>query len=155
MPSRWGVVYLGSGPKGAAPRGETLFAVDKKGAPLPAEVNATKLAQLEGVILLDGTWSQAKTLWWRNAWLLKLQRLMLSPKTASLYRELRREPRKECLSTLEAIAEVLEARQDCPEAAAHLRAAFSELLGRYRKHYRERSQSKNASKPAREPASQT
>ncbi len=24
---------------------------------------------LEGVIVLDGTWSKAKTLWWRNPWL--------------------------------------------------------------------------------------
>ncbi|NDD92775.1 DTW domain-containing protein [bacterium] len=131
-PTRWGVLYLGSGPKGTPPQGSSLFCVDKKGAPLDPATNDSKLKRLEGVIVLDGTWSQAKTLWWRNAWLLKLQRLMLSPRTPSLYRELRREPRRECLSTLESIAEILDAQHEPAEAAAHLRASFTDLLSRYR-----------------------
>lgn len=132
-PSRWGVLYLGSGPKSPAPSGASMFCVDKKGTPLEAAADAAKLSKLDGVIVLDGTWSQAKTLWWRNAWLLKLQRLMLSPKNPSLYRDLRREPRRECLSTLEAIAEILEAQRQTPEGVAHLRASFAELLSRYRR----------------------
>ncbi|MBU6375841.1 MAG: DTW domain-containing protein, partial [Bdellovibrionales bacterium] len=118
---------------GPPPSGASLYGVDKKGAPLEPEANASKLSRIQGVIVLDGTWSQAKTLWWRNAWLLKLQRLMLSPRQPSLYRDLRREPRRECLSTLESIAEVLEARAESPEAIAHLRSSFSDLLSRYRK----------------------
>jgi len=144
--SRWGVLHLGSGPKGPAPAGMPLFAVDKKGVPLESDAAAARLAKLEGVIVLDGTWSQAKTLWWRNAWLLKLQRLMLSPKHPSLYRELRREPRRECLSTLESIAEILEARGHSPEAVAHLRASFGDLLSRYRRR-------RNAPKAPKTPAS--
>ena len=132
-PSRWGVLYLGSGPKGTPPSGASLFCVDRKAAPLEAEANAAELNRLEGVIVVDGTWSQAKTLWWRNAWMLKLQRLMLSPKHASLYRELRREPRRDCLSTLESIAEILDALGEPADAAKHLRSAFSDLLSRYRK----------------------
>ncbi len=142
--SRWGVLYLGSGPKGAAPAGDSLFCVEKKGTPLEATSNSAKLAKLEGVIVLDGTWSQAKTLWWRNAWLLKLQRLMLSPKNPSLYRDLRREPRRECLSTLEAIAEILESQRQTPEGVAHLRASFRDLLSRYR---RRRQQARAAKAP--------
>ena len=60
--SRWGVLHLGSGPKGPAPAGAALFAVDKKGVPLESDAAAARLAKLEGVIVLDGTWSQAKTL---------------------------------------------------------------------------------------------
>ena len=29
---------------------------------------------LEGIVVLDGTWSKAKTLWWRNPWLLRTNR---------------------------------------------------------------------------------
>lgn len=132
-PSRWGVLYLGSGPKGTPPKNVPLYCVNKKGVPLDAELNESRLQSLEGIIILDGTWSQAKSLWWRNAWLLKLQRLILSPKGSSLYRELRKEPRKECLSTLESVAEVLQALNQSPDAVEHLLGCFKELLNRYRK----------------------
>lgn len=65
--------------------------------------------RLEGFIVLDGTWSQAKTLWWRNPWLLKLERIALQPREPSMYGKLRKEPRREWVSTLEAIADVLPA----------------------------------------------
>ena len=45
-------------------------------------------------MLLDGTWSQAKALWWRNAWMLKCQRVILGPKRPSRYGKLRKEPRQ-------------------------------------------------------------
>ena len=32
---------------------------------------------LEGAVLLDGSWNQAKTLWWRNPWVLKAKRIAL------------------------------------------------------------------------------
>jgi DTW domain-containing protein YfiP len=63
--------------------------------------------QLGGIVLLDGSWSQAKALWWRNPWLLKLDRLVLNPKQPSVYGRLRREPRPEWISTLEAAAAAL------------------------------------------------
>ena len=62
---------------------------------------------IAGFIVLDGTWSQAKTLWWRNPWLLKLERIALQPREPSMYGKLRKEPRREWVSTLEAIADVL------------------------------------------------
>ena len=101
VPSRWVVLHLGSGIKGAEeapPRaaGPSLVLLDKKGAPL-----ADQKQPIDGLVLLDGTWSQAKTLWWRNAWLLKCRRAVLVPAHPSLYRELRREPRRECCSTCE------------------------------------------------------
>lgn len=101
-PREWGVLY--QGPKtdrparGAAP----LVAVDRKGKPLDDQPGG--LAGLKGLIVLDGTWSQAKTLWWRNPWLLKCRRLVLMPERPSAYGKLRREPRRDSLSTLESAA---------------------------------------------------
>ena len=133
QPSRWAVLYLGSGIHGeAAPRAfsPTLQLVDKKGAPLADA--AAVLPDLEGLVVLDGTWSQAKALWWRNAWLLKLRRAILVPKKKSLYGELRREPRRECLSTIESIAQSLQALGEAPETEAALTGLFQKLLDRKR-----------------------
>lgn len=101
-PKDWGVLYQGA--KAARPGKDAppLVAVDKKGAPL--EDQQVALKGIKGLILLDGTWSQAKTLWWRNAWLLKCRRLVLAPARPSAYGKLRREPRRDSLSTLEAAA---------------------------------------------------
>ena len=98
------MVKPGQGAKAARPGKDAppLVAVDKKGAPL--EDQQVALKGIKGLILLDGTWSQAKTLWWRNAWLLKCRRLVLAPARPSAYGKLRREPRRDSLSTLEAAA---------------------------------------------------
>ena len=59
---------------------------------------------LQGLVVLDGNWKQSKTLWWRNPWLIRLKRVVLSPDTLSHYGNTRMEPRPECLSTLESVA---------------------------------------------------
>ncbi len=87
---------------------------------------------LEGIVVLDGTWAQAKTMWWRNPWLLKLKRIALNPSRRSLYGSLRREPRRECLSTIESIAEALDALGEEPTVGESLRADFAELLKKFR-----------------------
>ncbi|HEX3501533.1 MAG TPA: tRNA-uridine aminocarboxypropyltransferase [Stellaceae bacterium] len=97
---RWGVLYLGPHKGGLASR--VLSVVDAEGAPLAEQDHL--LAALEGIILLDGSWSQAKALWWRNPWLLKLRRLVLAPPRPSLYGPLRKEPRADSVSTIEAAA---------------------------------------------------
>ncbi|MBL8994133.1 MAG: DTW domain-containing protein, partial [Spirochaetia bacterium] len=78
------------------------------------------------------TWSQAKTLWWRNPWLLKLKRAVLLPREGSMYGKLRREPRKECLSTIESIASALDAVGEEKEIGSELRSTFRKLLQKYR-----------------------
>lgn len=136
-PARWAVLYLGSGVKGEVATQETLQFVSQKGTPVAAP------EALEGIIVLDGTWSQAKALWWRNAWLLKLRRVILNPKHKSLYKELRKEPRKECLSTIESVAEILEALGEPVEVSQHLRALFAQLLNQCRaKRLAEKAQKK-------------
>ena len=121
-PKRWAVLYLGSATPGAA----AVAAVDAKGVPLADQAKA--LDGLEGVIALDGTWSQAKALWWRNAWLLKCRRLVLNPPFASHYGKLRREPRRESLSTLESAGFALATLEERPEILEQLLAAFDALL---------------------------
>ena len=106
------------------------MALDAKGTLLPMQ--DTALADIHGIIVLDGTWSQAKTLWWRNAWLLKCKRVVLAPSRPSLYGKLRREPRREGLSTLESVGMLLGRLEKKPEIEASLLATFTKLLDKYR-----------------------
>jgi tRNA-uridine aminocarboxypropyltransferase len=129
-PKRWAVLYLGSLSAANLPREREIVAVDAKGAPLAAEDE--RLDAIEGIVLLDGSWSQAKTLWWRNPWVLKCRRLVLNPRQVSRYGKLRREPRREGLSTLEAAALALAQLGRQPEIESALLDRFSELLERYR-----------------------
>jgi DTW domain-containing protein YfiP len=99
-PRRWGVLYLGPHKPPAAPR--VLTVVDGGGVALADQ--DLLLAALDGIIVLDGSWSQAKALWWRNPWLLKLRRLVMAPPRPSLYGSLRKEPRPDSVSTIEAAA---------------------------------------------------
>lgn len=96
-------------------------------------------------MILDGSWSQAKTLWWRNAWLLKLRRVVLTPQGRSLYRELRKEPRRECLSTIESIAECLTSLGEPAEVETGLKTLFGELLGKQRARLKQKKPSAPAS----------
>ena len=80
------------------------------------------------MVLLDGTWKEAKTLWWRNPWLLKLRRLVLNPHHKSRYGRIRREPRREALSTLEAVALLLKHLDGGPEVEATLLGALDSLI---------------------------
>ena len=104
-PRRGAVVYLGSARPAAFGPGREVIAVDRRGE--PAADQEALLRDLDGVVLLDGSWSEAKTLWWRNPWLLKLRRIVLNPSGPSRYGRLRREPRRAALSTIEAAALVL------------------------------------------------
>ncbi len=100
---------------------------------------------LDGLIVLDGTWSQVKTLWWRNAWLLRLPRIALTPREPSMYGRLRREPRREWVSTLEAVADVLPALGEPGQARDSLRRLLRTLLQRARD--AGRTQASSASSP--------
>ncbi len=106
---------------------QPVILVDRNGRP-----RDLKRPGLEGIIVLDGTWSQAKTLWWRNAWLLKLPRIVLTPREPSMYGRLRKEPRRDYVSTLEAIADVLPALGEPENARNSLRRLLRTLLQRAR-----------------------
>ncbi|HLH98585.1 MAG TPA: tRNA-uridine aminocarboxypropyltransferase [Xanthobacteraceae bacterium] len=129
-PQRWAVLYLGSVKAASLLPGRDIVVVNKNGGAM--EHQDSVLREIEGVILLDGTWSQAKALWWRNAWMLKCKRVVLAPARRSRYGALRREPRSDGLSTLEAAAMLLSRLERREEIAATLHASFERLLARYR-----------------------
>ena len=129
-PSRWAILYLGSSKVADLDTDAEIVALTRKGE--IAERQRAIFESLEGVILLDGTWSQAKALWWRNPWMLKCQRVILGPKRPSRYGALRREPRRDGLSTIEAAAMVLARLEKRPDIEAALIASFERMLARYR-----------------------
>lgn len=87
---------------------------------------------LEGVVVLDGTWSKAKTLWWRNPWLNKLNRMNLKPAQPSIYGRLRAEPRRDYVSTLESVAAALTLCGEPKEVEVGLQRVFRTLVQRVR-----------------------
>lgn len=129
-PRHWGVLYLGSAKAADLAAGREIVALDRKGEALGDQDRA--LDSLDGVILLDGSWAQAKALWWRNPWMLKCVRLVLGPRRPSRYGKLRREPRADSLSTIEAAALVLSRLEHRPDIETALTGSFDRLLARYR-----------------------
>jgi DTW domain-containing protein len=130
-PRRWAVLYLGSAQPKELPRDREVVLLDRHGEPV--EDPGSVLRGLEGIVLLDGTWSQAKTLWWRNPWLLKLHRLVLNPPLPARLGRLRREPRREALSTIEAGALVLRQLEADTVASDALLAALGRLIAEARR----------------------
>jgi DTW domain-containing protein len=129
-PKRWAILYLGSVKAEAVLPGRDIVVVNKNGNAVDHQDSA--LREIEGIVLLDGSWSQAKALWWRNGWMLKCKRVVLAPKRPSRYGRLRREPRSDGLSTIEAAAMLLARLERKPEIETALHASFERLLARYR-----------------------
>jgi DTW domain-containing protein len=129
-PQRWAVLYLGSVRPRAFGFERDVIALDRHG--LSAANQEEMLRDLDGAILLDGSWGEAKSLWWRNPWLLKLRRLVLDPQRPSHYNRVRREPRREALSTIEAAALLLKHIEGRPEIEAALNGALDRLIAETR-----------------------
>jgi DTW domain-containing protein YfiP len=116
--SRWAVLFPDSEATGNQVRGRSGSIV--------------KPSRLEGIVALDGTWSKAKTLWWRNPWLNKLNRMNLEPTAPSIYGRLRAEPKREFVSTLESVAAALTLCGEPSEIEAGLARVFRTLVQRVR-----------------------
>ena len=128
-PSRWVVLYLGSVRIDRSNTDRAVVAINRNGQ-MESNQRAA-LADIEGVVLLDGTWSQAKALWWRNPWMLKCQRVVLAPRWASRYGKLRKEPRRDGLATIEAAAIMLANLEGRPDVETTLLASFDGMLTKY------------------------
>lgn len=133
-PRRWAVLYLGSARPPEPGAAGDIVVLGRDGGPLsePEPV----LRGLAGIVLLDGTWREAKTLWWRNPWLLKLHRIVLHPPRPARIAALRREPRREALSTIEAAALILGHVETGPQAADALLGRLAALLAAQRRPHR-------------------
>ncbi|KJC60001.1 hypothetical protein UP10_15090 [Bradyrhizobium sp. LTSPM299] len=129
-PSRWAVLYLGSAKVEDLDTDAEIVAINRKGEAEPGQ--RAILSDIKGIVLLDGTWSQAKALWWRNAWMLKCQRVILGPKRPSRYGNLRKEPRRDGLSTIESAAMLLAGIEKRPDIAETLIGSFERMLARFR-----------------------
>ena len=126
----WAVIYPTKVEEDAVPEPELekeAVLLDRKG-----RARADDAIPIEGIVVLDGTWSQAKTLWWRNPWLLKHNRILLNPKEPSIYGRIRKEPRKEYVSTLEAVADALVLLGEPEETRTSLRRAMRTMVQRAR-----------------------
>jgi len=124
-PQGWGVLYLGGKRESREARGEGPVTVLRPKGPGQGPA-------ISGVVALDGNWKQSKSLWWRNPWLLRLNRIIVRPKERAAYGSLRREPRPESLSTLEAIAHCAEHLGHAPAASEALRKLLDEHLALWR-----------------------
>ncbi|MBV8577080.1 MAG: DTW domain-containing protein, partial [Acetobacteraceae bacterium] len=129
-PRQWAVLYLGSARPAAFGFEREIVVLDRGGTPAADQV--AMLRGLDGVVLLDGSWSEAKTLWWRNPWLLRLRRLVLNPRHRSRFGRVRREPRREALSTLEAVALLLRQLDGGPEIETALLDRLDRLIAEAR-----------------------
>ncbi len=77
--------------------------------PGPGSTNLEELAPQQRpkkLVVIDGTWNQAHCMYRDSPWLQRLPRYALHPEEPSRYR-IRKEPRHECLSTLESTAMAL------------------------------------------------
>ena len=127
-PRQWAALYLGSARPASFGLEREIIVLDRKGVPTADQM----WGGLEGVVLLDGSWSEAKTLWWRNPWLLRLRRLVLNPRHRSRFGRVRREPRREALSTIEAAALLLKHLDGGPEIETALLDQLDRLIGEAR-----------------------
>ena len=123
---QWAALYLGSARPAAFGLEREIIVVDRAG--MPTADQDAMLRGLEGIVLLDGSWSEAKTLWWRNPWLLRLRRLVLNPRHRSRFGRVRREPRRAALSTLEAAVLLLKHLDGGPEIEAALLNQLDRLI---------------------------
>lgn len=82
-----------------------------------------------GLIVLDGTWSQARGLYRENEWLGDLPHYALQPPAPTRYR-IRKAPRAEYISTLEAIVRALEILEPETTGLQALLGVFDTMIDR-------------------------
>jgi DTW domain-containing protein YfiP len=114
-----------------------LAAKDSDGAARPTYLlypgpDAIDLAAVEltapiTLVVVDGTWWQARKLLKRNAALSALPQIRFTPPAPSNYR-IRREPADHCVATVEALAHVLGALEGAPDRFAALLRPFEAMI---------------------------
>lgn len=96
--------------------------------PGPGAIDARELATPpRTLIVVDGTWINARKVVQRSPLLAALPRIGFTPTQPSNYR-IRREPAAHCVSTIEAVAHVLEALEDAPGRFAPMLGSFTRMV---------------------------
>jgi len=98
--------------------------------PRAIDLGQAKLAAAAGpitLVVVDGTWWQARKLLKRNQALAALPQIRFTPPAPSNYR-IRKEPADHCVATVEALAHVLGALEGDPERFAALRRPFDAMI---------------------------
>ncbi|KAK4750626.1 hypothetical protein SAY87_004108 [Trapa incisa] len=109
------------------PSGSVLLFPTEKALSID-ELKAKDL-EVKNLIVLDGTWLKARRMYSENPWLRFLPHMKLDPQVASLYGEVRSQPRAGCLSTLESIVYTLkELGDDCSGSMDHLLEVFGSMV---------------------------
>ncbi len=109
------------------------FAVPPGTAVLYPHPDARDLAELppsehpRALLVLDGTWGHAKALYRDNPWLRSLPHVRFTPAAPSRYR-IRKEPRDDYVSTLEAIVAALRIVEPTSQGLDELLAAFDRMI---------------------------
>ena len=116
-----------------APYGQTVVLYP---APDAVEPEALPQDACRNLIVLDGTWIQARKMFARNALLRSLPRVGFAPYLPSRYR-IRREPAPHCRATIEAVVEALERLEQDDTRFRPLLRAFDHMVEQ-QIHYKER-----------------
>jgi DTW domain-containing protein YfiP len=94
------------------------------------DVRELALEQPITLVVVDGTWSQARTLVRLNPALAALPRIAFTPRRPSAYDRIRREPADFCVSTIEALTEVLNVLEPDGEPFDPLLVPFHAMIER-------------------------
>lgn len=90
--------------------------------------------KVRNLIVLDGTWSKARRMYLENPWLkLLCSHVKLEIEGASLYREVRRQPREGCLSTIESIVYAMKEMGEDPQGLDNMLDVFESMVGDQRR----------------------
>lgn len=79
------------------------------------------------IVVIDGTWSHAHRIYRDNPWIQALPHVKITPAEESRYR-IRKEPRSECLSTLEAVVTALRVAEPELRGTEMLLSAFDRMI---------------------------
>lgn len=90
-------------------------------------------APVRSLIVVDGTWWQARKMLALNPRLASVRRIGVTPRAPGNYR-IRREPRPECLATVEAVASALGALEGEPARFDEMLRAFTFMVDRQIEH---------------------
>ncbi|XP_047149478.1 uncharacterized protein LOC124821606 [Vigna umbellata] len=94
--------------------------------------------EVKNLIVLDGTWAKAKRIYWENPWLNVLPHVKLEVNEASLYSDVRHQPKAGYLSTIESIVFALKAVGENQEGLDGLLYTFESMVGDQRRCKEER-----------------